>query len=157
RPTTPGPAAASGTLLQRQCACGNRSTGGECDTCKRQRIQRKPLFIGAVDDPLEAKADRAADAVMSDATTPSSSVRAAPLQLSRAPSTSAASAAGVPPSVEQVLGSPGRALDAVARAFMEPRFGRDFSHVRVHDDPQAHDSARAVDAAAYTVGPHVVF
>jgi len=144
-------------LLQRQCACGNRSAGGECDTCKRQRIQRKPLFIGAVDDPLEAEADRAADAVMSGPTTPWSSVRAAAPQLSRAPSTSAAAAAGVPPSVEQVLESPGRALDAVARAFMEPRFGRDFSHVRVHDDPQAHDSARAVDAAAYTVGPHVVF
>jgi outer membrane protein OmpA-like peptidoglycan-associated protein len=40
---------------------------------------------------------------------------------------------------------------------MEARLGHDFSRVRIHDDPGAAVSARAVDAAAYTVGPHVVF
>lgn len=40
---------------------------------------------------------------------------------------------------------------------MELRFGRDFSHVRVHTDSRAAESARQVDALAYTVGPHVVF
>jgi len=40
---------------------------------------------------------------------------------------------------------------------MEPRFGHDFSQVRVHTDARAGESARAVDAVAYTVGPHVVF
>ena len=39
---------------------------------------------------------------------------------------------------------------------MEPRFGHDFGKVRVHDDPRAADSARAVGARAYTVGRHVV-
>jgi hypothetical protein len=63
----------------------------------------------------------------------------------------------VPPIVHQVLGSPGQPLDAATRAFMEPRFGGDFSRVRVHADEHAADSARAVNALAYTVGSHVVF
>jgi outer membrane protein OmpA-like peptidoglycan-associated protein len=39
---------------------------------------------------------------------------------------------------------------------MEPRFGRDFSQVRIHADKQAAESASAVDARAYTVARHVV-
>jgi hypothetical protein len=40
---------------------------------------------------------------------------------------------------------------------MEPRFGQDFSEVRVHTDAKAEESARAVNALAYTVGRDVVF
>jgi hypothetical protein len=40
---------------------------------------------------------------------------------------------------------------------MEPRFGRDFGRVRVHTGARAAESARAVDALAYTVGQDVVF
>lgn len=40
---------------------------------------------------------------------------------------------------------------------MEPHFGRDFSRVRVHNDSAAAQSARDVNARAYTVGQHVVF
>jgi hypothetical protein len=40
---------------------------------------------------------------------------------------------------------------------MEPRFGHDFSQVRLHTDGRAAKSARAVDALAYTVGSNVVF
>jgi hypothetical protein len=63
---------------------------------------------------------------------------------------------GVPPIVHQALGAPGRPLDPATRAFMEPRFGRDFSGVRVHSDPLAAESARAVQAHAYTVGSDIV-
>jgi hypothetical protein len=40
---------------------------------------------------------------------------------------------------------------------MEEGFGTDFSRVRVHDDARAAESARAVDAHAYTVGDDLVF
>ena len=40
---------------------------------------------------------------------------------------------------------------------MEPRFGHDFSQVRVHTDARAAESANAVNAAAYTVGQDLVF
>jgi hypothetical protein len=40
---------------------------------------------------------------------------------------------------------------------MEPRFGHDFSGVRVHTDAKATESAQAVQARAYTAGRNVVF
>lgn len=65
------------------------------------------------------------------------------------------------PSGAGVLGairrSPGHPLDAGTRAFFEPRFGRDFSGVRVHTDTSAAASARSIRAHAYTAGEHLVF
>jgi hypothetical protein len=63
----------------------------------------------------------------------------------------------VPPIVYEVLRSPGQPLDESARAFFGPRFGHDFSQVRVHTDPRAAESARAMDALAYTVGDRIIF
>jgi len=63
----------------------------------------------------------------------------------------------VPPVVHEVLRSPGQPLDARTRAFMEPRFGYDFSKVRLHTDARAAESAQIVNARAYTVGQDVVF
>ncbi len=63
---------------------------------------------------------------------------------------------GVPPIVYEVLRSPGQPLDAATRAFFEPRFGHDFSGVRVHTDAKAGHSAHAVNALAYTVGQDIV-
>lgn len=51
----------------------------------------------------------------------------------------------------------GQPLPASARAFFEPRFGYDFSGVRVHTDAHAAETARALGAKAYTVGKDVVF
>lgn len=62
-----------------------------------------------------------------------------------------------PPIVNDVLHSPGRPLDTTARTLMESRFGHDFSKVRIHTDTKAHNSARAIQARAYTVGREVVF
>ncbi|HEY4677149.1 MAG TPA: DUF4157 domain-containing protein [Candidatus Angelobacter sp.] len=62
-----------------------------------------------------------------------------------------------PPIVHEVLRSPGQPLGKTTRDFMEPKFGHDFSHVRVHTDERAAESARAVDARAYTVGNHIAF
>jgi hypothetical protein len=62
-----------------------------------------------------------------------------------------------PPSVHETLRSDGQPLDTESRAFLEPRFAADFSQVRIHADDRAADSARAVDANAYTVGQHLVF
>lgn len=64
---------------------------------------------------------------------------------------------GVPPIVHTVLNSPGHALDSGTRTFMESRFGHDFSSVRVHTGDQASESARSVNALAYTVGQNIVF
>ena len=63
-----------------------------------------------------------------------------------------------PSLVKDVVGSGGGSpLDKDTRGFMESRLGSDFSDVRVHTDAKAHDSARSVQAYAYTVGSDVVF
>jgi hypothetical protein len=63
----------------------------------------------------------------------------------------------VPPTVHEALRSPSQPLDPVTRAFMEPRFGHNFSRVRVHSGTAAERSAREVNAHAYTVGHNIVF
>ena len=63
----------------------------------------------------------------------------------------------MPPIVRDVLGSSGQPLDPTTRAFMEPRFGYDFSQVRVHADGKAALSSRSIQALAYTAGRHMVF
>lgn len=53
--------------------------------------------------------------------------------------------------------APGQALDPQTRAFMESRFGHNFSDVRVHSDAAAGASASRLNARAYTVGRDIVF
>ena len=51
----------------------------------------------------------------------------------------------------------GRPLAESERAYFEPRFGVDFSQVKVHTGAQAAESAGAVNAKTYTLGQDVVF
>jgi hypothetical protein len=63
-----------------------------------------------------------------------------------------------PSPVKDVVNSgSGAPLDKETRAFMESSLGADFGDVRVHSDSKASESARAVQAHAYTVGNDVVF
>lgn len=70
-----------------------------------------------------------------------------------------------PPIVHEVLQSAGQPLDRATRNAMEFGFtnalpnpnGFDFSGVRIHTDSKAANSARAVNAKAYTVGSQIVF
>lgn len=51
----------------------------------------------------------------------------------------------------------GSHLPAATRAFFEPRFGADFSRVRVHSDARAAETARSISAKAFTVGADIAF
>ncbi len=133
-------------------------------------ILQAKLRIGAVNDPLEHEADRVADQVMR-MPAPDLALSSAPQQVSRKceeceeeeeklqmkEAGPEAAAGHAPASVHEVLRSPGQPLDAATRGFMEPRFGQDFSGVRVHTGTSAEQSARDVNANAYTVGHDVVF
>ncbi len=55
------------------------------------------------------------------------------------------------------LNSGGQALSPEARSFYEPRFGYDFSNVKIHDDTVAAKSAQSINALAYTSGNNIVF
>jgi hypothetical protein len=73
------------------------------------------------------------------------------------PSTLNSQPSDMPPIVHEALRSPGQPLDPATRAATEPLLRHDFSQVRVHTGAQAAESARAVNAYAYTVGNNVVF
>ncbi len=59
--------------------------------------------------------------------------------------------------IESARQSGGKPLSRETRAFMEPRFGQDFSQVRIHTDRQADSAAKNLQARAFTFGSHVVF
>ncbi len=117
------------------------------------------LTVNTPGDSFEREADSVANSVMR---TPDSAF--APVQrqgeeaLSRKESGRVSGGspdvAGV---VSQGLSGGGQSLDSQTRSFMEPRFGHDFSQVKVHTDSQASQSAEAVAARAYTVGGDIAF
>jgi hypothetical protein len=140
----------------------------------RLRGLQARLEVGPVDHPLEREADAAADTVMrmpDAALAQPPAVSPADPRLNRKCAaceeeekpvqrkTAGTDGSGqeAPPLTGQVLATPGAPLDAAARAFFEPRFGRDFSDVRVHTDRAAAQSAQALRARAYTVGADLVF
>jgi len=55
------------------------------------------------------------------------------------------------------LSNSGRSLPDEVRSFYEPRFGCDFSNVKVHTDTVAARSAQSINALAYTSGNNIIF
>jgi hypothetical protein len=133
--------------------------GGACHTCPA-RVQAK-LAINQPGDESEQEADRVAGMVMRmpepDKDEEETCRQPGCAQSLQRQATDAVAPDAVPPIVHDVLRSPGQPLDAATRAFMEPRFGQDFSGVRVHNDRTAAESARAVNARAYAVRSRIAF
>lgn len=115
-----------------------------------RHAQLKP-FAGERSLPLEHEADCVAEQVTREGA--SADVDA---DLRSSPATAHSGASD--DSREQVAGlGEGAPLEPSFRARMEPRFGHDFSGVRVHTGPEADRSALSLGAQAYTLGRHLVF
>lgn len=158
-------------VLQLQQQAGNQAVQ---ELLRRNLIQAK-LTISNPGDPEEQEADRVADHVMrahagSPASAPCSCSegeesceecrqKSAAIQR-RANGEGARTGelgAGAAPFSAILSQGGGQPLDAATRAFFEPRFGHDFSGVRVHTGAAAAESAQSINALAYTLGGHVVF
>jgi hypothetical protein len=154
------------SLLKLQGSLGNQALQRVIDS---PYIQAK-LQISTPGDPFEQQADHVAEQVMR---MPESKIQRAcacgdtcskceagqkhQLLQTKRVGASESGPITAPPIVHQGLASPGQPLDVATRAFFEPRFGQDFSRVRVHSDATAEQSARAVSANAFTVGQNIVF
>jgi hypothetical protein len=150
--------APSNHSLQRKCSCGATSgPTGECEErSKKNRLGlQTKLKVNEPEDVYEQEADRIADQVL--AAPSHSTVSGAPPRIQRFSGQSNRQMDAAPASVEQALTSPGRPLESALRQDMEQRFGHDFSRVRVHSGAVAEQSARDVNAHAYTVGHDIVF
>jgi hypothetical protein len=121
------------------------------------------LAVSQPGDVYEQEADQVADQVMRNSKPEPALIDErgeANISLARKPSTASGGTAAVSETSSQVhpvLSSEGQPLDAETQAFMEPRFGHDFSKVRIHADERAAESARSLNALAYTVGQDIVF
>jgi hypothetical protein len=127
----------------------------------RGMIQPK-LTINTPGDAYEQEADRIADRVAElGAGTPAAGrpnpppATPTPVAQRRVMDTPGPSAGlgleGLPAS------SSGQPLEMSTRQFFESRLGHDFGQVRVHTDPIAAQSARAINARAYTAGRDIYF
>jgi hypothetical protein len=161
----------SNGVLQRKCACGNHTVaGGECAECRKKRLQRKAVdgreetaVLSIVHEVLRSPGrplDAETRAFMESRFAHSfSQVHA---HSPRPPQTT--SSLAVAPADDRFEREADRvALDVMQRSapgMSEPSAQpllHDFSNVRVHTDAQAAQSARLLNARAYTVGQHIVF
>jgi hypothetical protein len=137
-------------VVQRVCACG-----GTCAHCKAQeekgrRVQSK-LTIGPAGDRYEQEAERVAAQVLR---TSEPGARQPQATLPDVQHLSEGAASGG--KVELTLPTqPGRPLSTQTRAFMEPRFGANFSHVRLHTGSAAEAAADELRARAFTYGREI--
>jgi hypothetical protein len=162
----------SAVLLQRKggCACG-----GGCPRCQAERdleeilpIQAK-LQISQPGDKYEQEADRVAKQIMQ---MPKSTVQwqinqegqellktqplITPLMQEEEGNKNAQVTTGVS-TVLQLLHGRGVALPASTLAFFEPRFGYDFSNVRVHSNPESDKLNQGLQSHACTTGHDIFF
>jgi hypothetical protein len=135
------------------------------------------LMIGGARDTSETAADRMADRVMSappgaslihrkcakceaeDEKKQAGGIARAKPATGTAPIASGAHAAPAAPATAKAVASigAGRPLATAERAFFEPRFGMDFSSVRVHDGPSADRASRRLHARAFALGSDIAF
>lgn len=172
RSRTISPLSTGMPMLQRQCACG-----GGCPRCLESSLQTK-LKISEPSDKYEQEADRIAEYVVripaSQIEQPSKEVldiqpnnstlkrkcskcMEEEKPILRKAENHASIVKNAPPIIDEVVNSGGQSLDTTTQEFMESRFGYDFSDVRVHTDAKAVESARTINALAYTVRNNIVF
>jgi Domain of unknown function (DUF4157) len=126
-------------------------------------VLQTKLAVNQLGDDYKQETDRAAEQVMrmtTPAQAPSGAAGEQPghedQQLQRKPVGSNNLGLTIaPPIVNEVLRSPGQPLAPTTRAFMEARFGHNFSNVRVVDDAESHAAARTLDANAFVTGDTV--
>lgn len=120
------------------------------------RIQSK-LSVSEPSDALEQDADRVAEQVMLMPEPQAPRMMLSVTQTGQSSADNRSLQEFIPKIVYDVRGRDGRSLDTQTRAFFEPRLGVDLTQVRVHEDPEAARSAKAIAARAYTLGNHIVF
>jgi len=68
-----------------------------------------------------------------------------------------ASTDGAAEAAAEIVAGHGRPMPDGVKLRMERAFGRDFGHVRIHDDSAAEQSARVLNAHAFTTGTDIYF
>lgn len=136
--------------LQLQQQIGNRAVGS---------LLQAKLTIGQPNDPYEKEADRTAAAIMRMPQPPAQQAHLKDEETLQAKPQLQAQGNTIetPDGFEAQFAkhqSSGQPLPTATRTFIEPRFGADFSHVRIHQTPALADS---IHAKAFTHSNHIYF
>lgn len=144
----------STTCKTRRCESARAGTG-------RQAFFQAKLSINQENDVYEQEADHVADNVMRMGDNPINQKSFfKPSAIQRKPgaeSNGNETGGNTLDSYVSTLSSSGQLMPESSRKFFEPRFGHDFSGVRIHTDSVAAKSAQSVNALAYTSGNNIVF
>lgn len=172
--TVASPQSSGGNVIQRTCAsCAKRydtaAKVGQDNLCPECQIQTKSV-AGQI-----SRVQRQEDITKEEDEEKNETLQTKPLLQRQAEEESeeeeeedkalqADSAPGQTPNVTPAIGSEisamqggGQPLHPVTRAFMEPRFGHDFSQVRVHADTNAVKTSQLINARAFTSGHNIAF
>lgn len=153
-------------ILQLHSSVGNQAVQ---KFFEQGSIQAK-LTVGNPNDKYEQEADRVADQVMrapqevplgcmSEPSVQRQSIEKVEddtIQIKVNSGQTAHLSADMASQIQEIR-SGGQPLSPSTRAFFEPRLGRDLSQVRIHTGSNASETARAINAKAFTVGRDVVF
>lgn len=165
--TTPLPLPSHGAM-QRQCACGQHTArGGECEACKKNRdgvLQRVAISPSSVHEvpPIVHEVLRSPGQPLDAATRAFMEPRFGH-EFGRVPAIAYRTTLMPAPSG---IGTPNdrfeqearrTALNVMSQSPPAAVQGYDFGGVRIHTGSKAAESARAVNAIAYTVTDHLVF
>ncbi len=161
------------------CACG-----GGCPSCEKKPnpIKTERLEVSQPGDAAEIEADAIADSIMQMSAEKPALAIARPAQKSESPEApfdeqpeeqeekaglqKEAKVYAAPPdpppegelpTIKNAINTGGRPLEPGIRSFFEKRFGTSLSHVRIHTDSKARQSAGRIKARAYTLGHNIVF
>ena len=157
-------------VLQRRCACGNQTSQGECHECNKNRLSLQCVNRSF---SIEENERQAAPSIVNDVLNSSGqpldpTTRAFFARRFAADFTKVSAHGAKAPSAPPALGishphdaaeiEAERTADSIMSASSPvlPQ-GLDFNRVRIHSDARANESARVVNALAYTVGNNIVF
>lgn len=115
------------------------------------------LAVSQPDDPAEREAERVADQVIRMKEMKPTSDPQEGIQVSRKPVSEESVVGDETEQRIESITTGGKPLSPSTRSFFEPRFGRDFSNVRVHTGAKADEAARSINAEAFTHDTDMVF
>jgi Domain of unknown function (DUF4157) len=161
-------------LLQRKgnhCPCG-----GSCPKCQNKLAVQPKLKVGAVSDKYEQEADRVAEQVVNGGASSAVERDSNQSKIQRMCSncdekedddenqvqrkSASDEKTTMPSDTEsyiQSLGTGGAPLSRSEANYFEPRFGRSFSDIRIHNGDSADKAARSINARAFTLGNNIAF
>jgi hypothetical protein len=154
--------------IQRACAaCGQKDDEDET-------VRRKPIAVLDASSPgrimrLPADDDDFLASIASDSVSPGSQATASGGRARKAEEQAGAVQAkahdgadvsappGLAREISTLAGRAGAPISNEARSFFEPRFGHDFSDVRIHADSETARVAEGLKARAFTLGRSIFF